>query len=114
MISLYYISTLIFIWMNLFYLANITKIDSKFYRKDIRDFSTVQLLYYCSRVFYLFWIIIGLSLSTYYFSLILISLFIIKILLYFTSQKIYRIFNILTPILSIVSMIGCVIYYIMY
>jgi hypothetical protein len=94
----------LFIWMNLFYLSNITKIDIRFHQIDLSKSNKTLILFYITKILYWMWIIFGIYLKLYTPVLILISLTIVKFLSYRFSTKLYKISNLITPIISIVLM----------
>lgn len=94
----------LFIWMNLFYLSNITKIDIRFNQLDLSKNNKTLILFYITKILFWIWIFYGIYLKLYIPILILISLTIIKFLLYRFSTKLYKISNLISPIISIVVM----------
>ncbi len=98
MVILYCISSIIFIWMNLFFLSNISKLKNKPYFQDWKEIPKVQIFYYLSKVLYWFWLIIGLFLPISFFIYLIIAINGLKIISYFLNRKIYTIFNIVVPI----------------
>jgi hypothetical protein len=101
----------LFIWMNLFYLSNITKIDIRFHQIDLSKSNKTLVLFYITKILYWMWIIFGIYFKLYTPVSILISLTIVKFLSYRFSTKLYKIFNLISPIISIVVMILIVLNY---
>jgi hypothetical protein len=103
MINIFYISTILFIWMNFYYINNKKNLDIRFFQRDLTKMSKVHLLYYCSRIFYWFWVIFGMC-TNYFIFAILFSLGILKFPLYHINTKTYIIYNAILPVLNIILM----------
>jgi hypothetical protein len=110
MINLFYILSFLFIWMNLYYLANLSKLDVRFYTRDITKMDGTHLLYYNSRVFYWFWIAFGILTPFGNFFWTLIILGFIKFLVYHVNKSWYAIYRVILPILSL-GVIGSLLVY---
>lgn len=106
----FYIFIPIFIWMNLYYLSNLTKLDTRFYQKDLIQMSFKDLIYYLSRVLYWFWLALVCFLTSSFFIWSLIILNILRFPLYHLKFKFYKIYNVLVPLISILILISYIIY----
>jgi hypothetical protein len=96
---------LLFIWMNLYYLGNLTKLDVRFSQIDKSSIGLVQYVYYFSRLSYWLWIILSLFLAYNNFIVLLFSFNVIKFLIYPFSKKFYKILNVITPFISIILLV---------
>lgn len=101
----------LFVWMNLYSLANLTKLEKRFYEFDIESISFKQYLYYISKLIYWIWILFGLFTAPTVYFLILLSLPILKFLMFYLNKKLFKIFNVLIPFISIITL---VVYFISY
>ncbi len=93
---------LLFYWMNLYSLANLTKLEKRFYELDLESVGFKHYSYYVLRVSYFIWIVIGLFTSLKYYFLILLSLNIFKFLIYFVNKSLFKFFNVLNPFLVMI------------
>ena len=112
MINIFYLLSFIFIWMNLFYLSNLSKLDVRFYIRDVTKMSKIHFLYYITRVSYWFWIGFGVLTPNDNFFWILISLGFIKFIVYHINKSWYYIYKILLPLLSIGVIASLIVYWI--
>ena len=96
---------LLFIWMNLYYLANLTKLDVRFRQMDRESIGFVQYGYYISRLFYWLWIILSLFFNYDNYILLLFSLNSVKFLIYTISKRFYKIMNVVIPFVSIILLL---------
>lgn len=96
---------LLFVWMNLYSLANLTKLEKRFYEFDIESIAFKQYLYYISKVVYWIWILFALftTLKVYFF--ILVFLPVLKFLMFYLNKRLFKIFNVLIPFISILILI---------
>lgn len=96
---------LLFVWMNLYSLANLTKLEKRFYEFDIESITFKQYLYYISKVVYWIWILFALftTLKVYFF--ILVFLPVLKFLMFYLNKRLFKIFNVLIPFISILILI---------
>jgi hypothetical protein len=111
MISLYYTFSFLFIWMNLFYLANITKIDIRV--RENNTFSKIHLFYYFTKILYWIWIFLGLFLPTFLINSSIITMMIVKFISFHFSNKFYKLTNVIIPLLSSILIFSMFIYWIM-
>lgn len=96
---------ILFIWMNLYYLANITLLDKRFYEINTEAISIKQYIYYLSRVIYWFWVCFGIfgEYKIYFIFLILITFF--KYLLFYINKRSFKIMNVVSTFISIIILI---------
>jgi hypothetical protein len=111
MISSYYILSFLFIWMNFFYLSNITKIDIRV--RENNDFSKMHLFYYFVKILYWIWIFIGLFLPTFLINSSIIFMMVIKFISFHFSNRLYKLINVIIPLLSSILILSMFIYWIM-
>lgn len=118
MISLYLFFVPVFVWMNLYYLANITKLDVRFYEHDFSQSSVVAFIYYISKFLFWIWIIVGLIFIykefLWYGLVVLSSLSLFKFPLFHLNKRIYRYYNVFLPVISILTLIITFIYCLIY
>jgi hypothetical protein len=102
-IMIYYILYLIFIWMNLYYLSNISKLNTRL--SDRKSITKLDYLYYITR--FLFWVFIIFGLFTQqvviFTFIILLSFF--KFILYHINYNLYKLYVILLHI-TLISILG--------
>jgi len=91
--------------MNLYSLANLTKLEKRFYDFDIESIKFKQYLYYISKVIYWIWILFYLftTLKIYFF--ILAFLPIMKFLFFYLNKRLFKFFNVSIPFISILILI---------
>ena len=94
---------LLFIWMNLYSLANLTKLEKRFY--EFETISYKQYFYYISKVIYWIWILFGLFTTFKIYFFILVCFPVLKFLLFYLNKGLFKIFNVLIPFLSIAILI---------
>ncbi len=90
----FYLSSILFIWMQLYYISNISKLDVRFMDKDINKLSKLDLVYYATRLLYWFWIVLGIIIgvqATWF--LLFIGVF--KMISYHINSKFYKICNLI-------------------
>lgn len=104
MITTFYLLSFLFIWMQLYYLSNINRLDKRFLDKDIMSMSKFDLFYYITRVLYWIWIPLGLILGNPVFWFIIYMSF-IKLISFHINKKFYKFWNLLMIPFSIVTMI---------
>jgi hypothetical protein len=96
MISIFYLLIPIFIWSNLYYLLNLNKLTSAKYSK----LNAVDFLFFLTKVIYIIWIVYGYFTVNKPFIVTIIAILLIKFISYSLNKKLYKISNILLPILS--------------
>jgi len=103
MITLLYI---LFIWMNIYYLTKINTLNERFKNKDLSKLSIIDIFYYLTRVSY--WVFLLYSVYYEKSSLIntLLLLGLLKFILFHINNKIYKIYSLILPIISIIILIG--------
>jgi hypothetical protein len=106
MIDIIYIISPLFIWMNIYYILNISKLDIRFVNRDL---DKSHYFWYITRVLYWIWLLIGLFTDISNIFLINISLIVLKFVLYHLNIKLYKIWSLLLPIVNII-----IIFYINY
>lgn len=109
---IFYLPIIIFIWSEIYYVYNKSKLDTRFKNKDISESSIYDLLYYISRVFYYIWILGGLFTDQSNIFILLISLILLKLPFYFINKRLYFVWNNILPSLSIIFMIISLFYFI--
>jgi hypothetical protein len=97
--SLYYIFSLIFIWMNLYYLSNISKLNTRF--SDRESISKLDYFYYVTKFLFWIWTIVGLFTNFKFVFLIIILLSFFKIIIYHIDFKLYKFYVIILHIVLI-------------
>ena len=102
----------LFVWMNLYSLANLTKLEKRFYEFDIESITFKQYLYYISRVIYWIWILLSLFTALKAYFLILLSLPILKFTMFYLNKRLFKIFNVFIPFISIITLMMYFISYI--
>jgi hypothetical protein len=100
MTNLYYIFSLIFIWMNFYYLSNKSKLDIRFSNRDINLVTKLDYFYYVTRFIFWVWIFIGLFTNLKYLFLIIITLGLLKFVFYHISYKLYLVWVLSLPIIN--------------
>lgn len=95
--------------MNLFYLSNISKIDVRFYSRDLRETPKIFLLYYFTRISYWIWLFVGLFLPTSNFIFILLSINFLRFIFYFLNKKIFKYYNVIVPFMTIIIIISMIV-----
>ena len=93
---------LLFFWMSLYSLANLTKLEKRFYEFDLEGVGFKHYLFYISRLLYFVWIVVGLFSNHYSFFLILFGLILSKFLIFYLSKKFYKFLNVFNPFIVMV------------
>jgi hypothetical protein len=101
MISLYYIFSLLFIWMNIYYLLNISKLNTRLINRDLYSVEKIEYIWYLTKTFYWIWLFIGLFIpQVVIYSILNILLGIIKFPLFHINSKIYKVWCLFMPLIS--------------
>jgi len=109
---MFYLPIILFIWSEIYYVYNKSKLDVRFKNKDISNSSKYDLLYYFSRVFYYIWLSFGIFTSQSDIFIFLFILILLKLPFYFISKRVYFIWNNILPSISVIFMIIALVYYI--
>ena len=99
--KIFYLLSIIFIWVEIYHIQH----KSRIYTKLNKDILKSDILYYIFKVFYIIWILVGTftPYSKYFMAIFLISL--LKFLiLFFKSEKLNGIFDVISTILSIYTL----------
>lgn len=102
--TIFYLFSLLFVWMHLYYVSNINRLSNKLLITDIKNSSKLDLLYYILRVSYWFWIFLGLTVGIQV-SWILLFFGSLKVVSYHISFRFYKFWNLVTIPLSIVAIL---------
>jgi hypothetical protein len=95
---------LLFIWMNIYYLTKINTLNERFKNKDLNNLSLLDNFYYLTRVSYwIFLLYLGYEKSPLIITLLLLGLF--KFLLFHLNNKLYKIYSLLLPMISVIILI---------
>ena len=105
-----YLFSLIFIWMEIYYVFNKLKLDDNFRNRDISKSSKLDIIYYLLRIFYFFWLIQGIFTNQYELFLLLISLRFLSFPFYHISKRLYVIWSNILPSISMIFIMIIFIY----
>lgn len=97
---IFHLPIVLFLWMHVYYLLNINKLDKRI--KDRDEDIKQNLLYFFTRAIYWIWLPIGILTTNYNIFLILIIFVLLKFPLYHINKMIYKVYNLILPIISIV------------
>jgi hypothetical protein len=100
MITLFYSLSSIFIFGNIYYLLNYKRLDKRFIERDKN--SKIDLLYYIIKVLFLIWSIVGIFTPMKYIFLLIISIGLIRIPMFYINKGISSLWHRLTPIFYII------------
>lgn len=103
--SIFYILLFLFIWNEFYYVRNRNKLATKFRDRAIESYTLFDVVYYLTRVFYWFWLIIGCFSHLQHYFQIIILLSLGKFILYHLNKKIYAVYDLIIAIVSIVTLI---------
>jgi hypothetical protein len=101
---IFYLLIPIFIWSNFYYLVNLNKLTSVKYS----NLNKIDFLFFLTKVIYIIWLIFGLFTLNKLFIITILSILLLKFIFYPLSKKLYKIWNVLVPILSTLIQIGIV------
>ena len=105
MTNIFYILSIVFIFMNVYYMLKNKQLDKGFKDRDILGVSKLDLVYYLSKVLYWVWIPIGFFTNQPELFYVLFILGFLKFPIYHLSKNIFRIYNSLYPALSLIVLI---------
>ena len=105
---LFYIFSFLFIWMNLYQMVHIGLIQDRFQNQN-RILNFYDLLFYFSKILFLFWVILGIFISKSIFIYLIVGVFSFKFILFHLSHRHYRLYNAFVPILNIIFIVGLLI-----
>jgi hypothetical protein len=100
MLSIYYILSILFIWMNIYYIFNINKLDIRFFDRDISTITKIQYFWYITKIFYWIWLIIGLFTPAYFFIMLNILLGLLKFPIFHLNTTFYKVWCLSVPLIS--------------
>jgi hypothetical protein len=95
--------SILFIYSNIYYLLNYKRLDKRFHERDKN--SKLDLIYYITKLLFFIWILSGLILKKNWFFILMISMIIIKIPIYYLNKKWYNLFYRITPPIQILIML---------
>ncbi len=104
------ILSILFIWIEVYYVFNKQHIDSFSIKRDILSAKKLYYLYYLSRIIYFLWIIFGLFSDQRDLFIFLISLRLVSFPFYHLSKRLYVIWDNILPSISIIFTIIIFIY----
>lgn len=106
-INLFYLMSPLFIWVEFFGFLNRDKFFKKINFEEIESLDIkTYFFFYISKLLYLFWILIGCFSNQYLFFLILVSIGILRSLIFMTKNKlIINTFELINPIFSSIIII---------
>jgi hypothetical protein len=110
MITLFYSLTIIFFWMEIYYLYNKPNLDTIIKNKDVQGTSMKDILYYVSRLFFYAWLVVGLWSSQSELFIFLTSLHLLRFPFYHLSRRLYIIWDNILPSVSFIFMIIILVY----
>ena len=94
-----------FICNEIYYITNRDRLNQNFENKDIESIRKIDLVYYIIRVLYWGWLMYGIFIpNIYYISLFTVGF--IKFPLYHIDKKLYLIYDLVLPIISISLLIS--------
>jgi len=99
--TLFYLALILFTLNEIFYFSNRKRLDIFFKKKDSSQIKKIDILYYLIKTTSIIWPIIGLFSSCSVLFLMIILLGFTKFLLYHISNRIYKVYVDLHPILLI-------------
>lgn len=102
--STFYILSILFILNELYYISNRMTLDAKFKERELGSFSKIDVIYYLTRVISWVWIVLGCFSSYNMYFYILVSMSLIRLIIYPISKKSYYIYDRLCPFISIFVM----------
>ena len=106
MITFFYAFLSVFVWNEIYYIFNKNRLNLNFKNKDIKSITKLDVLYYFTKVIYWGWIITGFFSNFYIYFIALVVLALIKFPLYHINKKLFAIYDVVLPILSICVLIA--------
>jgi len=101
--SIFYLTSVIFIWSNTYYLLNYNRLDKRFSQREKN--SKIDLIYYITKVLFWIWVITGLFIDYNIMLLLITSFSILKFPLFYINKKWYNLLYRLTPPFYIISLL---------
>jgi len=109
---IFYIPTLIFIIMEVYYVYNKTKLDSRYKNWDLTSVKLYDVLYYLSRICYYLWLVSGIFTNQSSIFIFMLVLILLRLPFYYLSKRLYVIWDNILPSMSIIFMLIALVYYI--
>lgn len=106
MVDVFYAFLLVFAMNEIFFVFNRNRLDRNFKNKDIESVKKVDLLHYVLKTMSVIWPIVGLFTSMQYMFLILISIWVLKFVLYHVSERAYLVYSLVTPLLNAIMYVA--------
>lgn len=100
----YVVFPILFIWMNLYYLSNLTKLEVKFYQLEKSSISLTQYLYYITKIIYWVWLFFGFFSPIKTIITVILSFYLLKFIVYFVNRRFYKFINVFFPFLTIIAL----------
>jgi hypothetical protein len=110
MITLFYSLTILFFWMEIYYVYNKPNLDTIIKNKDVQGTSMKDILYYFSRLLFYVWLVVGLWSSQSELFIFLTSLHLLRFPFYHLSRRLYIIWDNILPSISFIFMIIILVY----
>ena len=92
MITAFYSIIFIFIFSEIYHFYNKSRLDILFKNKDVNSIRKSDILFYVTKIFSIFWPIIGLFSSLNEFFLFLIIINLMKFIIYHVNDKLYKLY----------------------
>lgn len=103
--SIFFLSAILFIWSEIFYIKNKALLNLKFKEREIDSFSAVDVFYYFSRVLYWGWLITGCFSSFYIYFIVLMGMSLSRFIIYHVNRNLYGLYDTLMSLTSLIVMI---------
>jgi len=110
MTALFYTLTILFFWMEIYYVYNKANLDTIVKNRDVEQTSMKDILYYVSRLLFYVWLIIGMWSSQSDLFIFLTVLHALSFPFYHLSRKLYIIWGNFLPSISIIFMLIILVY----
>ena len=107
---LFYFLSIFFIWSEIYYVYNKSRLDLNFRNKDISLITKLDLLFYFCKFSFFIWMILGIWSSQQELFILLIILNFIKFPFYHLSKRVYAIWDNILPIINIIEISVILIY----
>ena len=105
MITLFYAVTILFFWMEIYYVYNKTNLDTIIKNRDVENTSLKDIFYYITRIIFYVWLVIGMWSSQSDLFIFLTVLHALSFPFYHLSRRLYIIWDNILPSISIIFMI---------
>lgn len=107
---LFYLISIIFIFNEVYYVFNKTRLDISIKSLDVKSFSKLDILHYIFRLIFWIWIIIGFWSSQSNLFIFLSLLHLIRFPFYHLNKRLYIIWDNILPSISIIFMFIIIVY----